>query len=114
MHGSRHTGASTRRVHTSNEHSLAPVFPFAFPSPTRNFREYALEGLTVNQDRIDKYVHESLMTVTALNPHIGYDKAAQIAKKAHHEKSTLKEAALALGILTAEQYDAWVQPEKMV
>ncbi|TFJ85879.1 hypothetical protein NSK_002699 [Nannochloropsis salina CCMP1776] len=80
----------------------------------RNFREYALEGLTVNQDRIDKYVHESLMTVTALNPHIGYDKAAQIAKKAHHEKTTLKEAALALGILTAEQYDAWVQPENMV
>jgi fumarate hydratase class II len=54
------------------------------------------------------------MLVTALNPHIGYDKAAQIAKKAHQEGTTLKEAALALGYLDAGQFDAWVRPEKMV
>jgi fumarate hydratase class II len=54
------------------------------------------------------------MLVTALNPHIGYDKAAQIAKKAHKEGTTLKQAALALGYVTAEQFDAWVRPEKMV
>ncbi len=80
----------------------------------RNFRQYALDGLTVNEDRLDKYVHESLMTVTALNPHIGYDKAAKIAMKAHHERTTLREAALALGFLTAEQFDELLQPKKMV
>ncbi len=53
------------------------------------------------------------MLVTALNPHIGYDKAAKIAKKAHKEGSTLKAAALALGFLTAEEFDAWVKPEEM-
>lgn len=83
-------------------------------SPPRNFREYALTGLTVNEDQLNKYVHESLMTVTALNPHIGYDKAAKIAMKAHHEKTTLREAALALGHLTAKEFDEWLQPEKMV
>lgn len=80
----------------------------------RNFREHALEGLSVNEDKLNKYVHESLMTVTALNPHIGYDKAAKIAMKAHREKTTLREAALALGHLTAEEFDEWLQPEKMV
>jgi fumarate hydratase class II len=54
------------------------------------------------------------MLVTALNPHIGYDKAAQIAKKAHKEGSTLREAALALGYVSAEQFDQWVRPEEMV
>jgi len=54
------------------------------------------------------------MLVTALNPHIGYDKAAQIAKKAHKEGTTLKEAALELGYVTAEQFDRWVRPEAMV
>lgn len=54
------------------------------------------------------------MLVTALNPHIGYDKAAKIAKKAHAEGTTLKQAALALGFLTAEQFDQWVRPEQMI
>ena len=54
------------------------------------------------------------MLVTALNPHIGYDKAAKIAKKAHTEGTTLKEAALALGLVTAEQFDQWVKPEDMI
>jgi len=57
---------------------------------------------------------QSLMLVTALNPHIGYDKAAQIAKKAHAEGSTLKEAGVALGLLTEEQFDAWVDPKAML
>jgi fumarate hydratase, class II len=59
-------------------------------------------------------VASSLMLVTALNPHIGYDKSAQIAKKAHKEGTSLREAALALGFVTAEQFDAWVRPENMV
>ncbi|MEN9892488.1 MAG: class fumarate hydratase, partial [Pseudomonadota bacterium] len=56
----------------------------------------------------------SLMLVTALNPHIGYDKAAQIAKKAHHDGSSLREAALALGHVSAEEFDRWVDPSRMV
>jgi fumarate hydratase class II len=59
-------------------------------------------------------VQRSLMLVTALNPHIGYDKSAQIAKKAHKEGTSLREAALALGYVTGEQFDAWVRPENMV
>ena len=59
-------------------------------------------------------MNESLMLVTALNPHIGYDKAAQCAKKAHKEGTTLKEAALALGYLNEEQFKQWVRPEKMI
>jgi fumarate hydratase class II len=59
-------------------------------------------------------MRDSLMLVTALNPHVGYDKAAQIAKKAHKEGTSLKEAAVALGHVTAEQFDAWVRPEDMV
>ena len=64
-------------------------------------------------DRIDHYVQDSLMLVTALNPHIGYDKAAQIAKQAHKEETSLREAALASGHLTGEQFDQWVKPEAM-
>jgi fumarate hydratase class II len=60
------------------------------------------------------FVDHSLMLVTALSPHIGYDKAAEIAKKAHHEGITLKEAALQLGYVSAEEYDEWVRPENMV
>ncbi|TAM72664.1 class II fumarate hydratase [bacterium] len=77
------------------------------------FREYAVEGLRANEDVIAKYLGESLMTVTALSPKIGYDKAAQIAKKAHHEKTTLKQAALALGYVTSEEFDAYVVPKEM-
>ena len=64
-------------------------------------------------NRISDYVKNSLMLVTALNPHIGYDKSAQIAKKAHKEGTSLKEAALALGHLTEEQFDQWVRAEDM-
>jgi fumarate hydratase class II len=68
----------------------------------------------VDEARVGKLMHESLMLVTALNPHIGYDKAAKIAKTAHKEGGTLKGTAVKLGYLTAEQFDAWVKPEEMV
>jgi fumarate hydratase, class II len=79
-----------------------------------NFREFCIEGLEPDRERIADLVGRSLMLVTALTPHIGYDKAAEIAKKAHHEGSTLKEAALALGYLTEAEYDSMVVPEHMV
>jgi fumarate hydratase class II len=77
------------------------------------FREHAVDGLQANEETIGKYLRESLMTVTALSPKIGYDKAAEIAKNAHKEKTTLKEAALALGYITAEDFDKFVVPEDM-
>ena len=80
----------------------------------RSFNDNCALGIEPDRARIDKLLRESLMLVTALNPHIGYDKAAQIAKKAHKEGITLKEAALKLGYLTAEQFDQWVRPEDMV
>jgi fumarate hydratase, class II len=80
----------------------------------RSFTEHCARGLAPNRARIDELVSRSLMLVTALAPHIGYDKAAAIAKKAHHEGTTLERAALALGHVTAEQFAAWVDPKKMV
>jgi fumarate hydratase, class II len=79
----------------------------------RNFREFAIEGLEADEEQIAEHVQSSLMLVTALNPHIGYDKAAAIAKHAHHHKKTLKEAAVELGHLTAERFDELVRPEHM-
>jgi fumarate hydratase class II len=78
------------------------------------FTDNCVTGIKANTDRIDKLLHESLMLVTALNPHIGYDKAAATAKKAHKEGTTLKQAALTLGYLTEEEFDAWVRPENMI
>jgi fumarate hydratase, class II len=80
----------------------------------RTFREFMVEGIEPNRDRIAELVDRSLMLVTTLSPHIGYDKAAAIAKKAHHEGTTLKEAAVSLGHVTPEQYDEWVRPDRMV
>ena len=71
-------------------------------------------GIEPNEKRIREYPDHSLMLVTALNPHIGYEKAAQISLKAWREDLTLRDAALKLGFLTAEQFDAWVRPEEMV
>ena len=70
-------------------------------------------GLKPNIRRIDELMKKSLMLVTALNPHIGYDNAAKIAKKAHAEGTTLK-AALALGLVKAEDFDKWIKPEEMI
>jgi len=77
------------------------------------FTERCVLGIEPNLPRIQAHLQNSLMLVTALNPHIGYEKAAKIAKKAHAENCSLKEAALALGFLTAEQYDEWVVPAAM-
>ncbi len=79
-----------------------------------SFTDNCVSGIEANEKRIDKLVHESLMLVTALNPHIGYDNAAKIAKKAHAEHTTLKEAGIALGLITAEQFDKWIDPSAMV
>ncbi|AJJ09317.1 fumarate hydratase, class II [Yersinia rohdei] len=78
------------------------------------FNAHCAVGIEPNRDRITQLLNESLMLVTALNTHIGYDKAAEIAKKAHKDGLTLKAAALALGYLTDEQFDEWVKPEEMV
>ena len=80
---------------------------------SRSFDRFCAAGLEPNRARISENLHRSLMLVTALNPHIGYDNAARIAKKAHKENTTLKEAALALGLVAAEDFDKWVDPAKM-
>jgi fumarate hydratase, class II len=79
----------------------------------RTFREFCVEGLRADEERIAEHLGNSLMLVTALNPHIGYDNAAAIAKHAHREGTTLREAAVALGHLTAEQFDEIVRPHEM-
>ena len=81
---------------------------------TRTFREFAVEGLEADRSRIAGHVRDSLMLVTALSPIIGYDKAAEVAKKAHHDGTTLREASVALGYLTAEEFDQAVRPEDMI
>ncbi len=78
-----------------------------------SFNDHCAVGMEPDRQRIAELLERSLMLVTALNPHIGYDKAAEIAKKAHREGTTLRAAALALGHVTAEQFDAWVRPEAM-
>jgi fumarate hydratase class II len=79
-----------------------------------SFRQHCVEGLTPIRERIQKNLERSLMLVTALSPHIGYDAAARIAKTAHERGVTLRAAALELGVVTADQYDEWVRPEEMV
>jgi fumarate hydratase class II len=79
-----------------------------------SFNDHCAAGITANIERIDELMHNSLMLVTALTPHIGYDAAAEIAKKAHREDTTLREAAIASGRVTAEQFDGWVRPENMI
>ncbi len=80
----------------------------------RSFARHCVAGLVVNQARVDALLHSSLMLVTALAPHVGYDRAAQIAKHAQANHTTLREAALVLGAVTAEQFDAWVNPAQML
>ncbi|HEX8500164.1 MAG TPA: class II fumarate hydratase [Pyrinomonadaceae bacterium] len=79
----------------------------------RGFVEFCVEGLELNRARIEENLRQSLMLVTALNPHIGYDNAAKIAKNAHKKGVTLRESAVELGLLTAEQFDEYVKPEEM-
>ncbi len=79
-----------------------------------SFRLYCVNGIKANQRNIKKHLDKSLMLVTALNPHIGYEKAAEIAKKAHKENTTLKKAALSLGYLSEKEFDIWVNPTLMI
>ena len=78
------------------------------------FTDNCVVGIEANRANINKLLNESLMLVTALNPHIGYDNAAKIAKKAHKEGTTLMESAISLGLLTEEQFKEWVRPEDML
>lgn len=98
-----------------------PVIAYNFLQSTRlladsmrSFNDRCAVGIEANEDKINQYVNDSLMLVTALNPHIGYENAAKIAKLAHAENSTLKEAAVKSGLITAEQFDQYVKPENMV
>jgi fumarate hydratase class II len=98
-----------------------PVIANAFLQSVRlladgmaSFEEHCARGIEPDRERIASLVHGSLMLVTALAPRIGYDRAAEIAKKAHRERTGLREAAIALGYVSAEQYDDWVRPERMV
>jgi fumarate hydratase class II len=79
-----------------------------------SFNEHCAVGIEPNIPSIARNLENSLMLVTALNTHIGYENAAKIAKKAHHENKTLRQAALELGLLTNEQFDQWVDPKKMI
>ncbi|CAH00208.1 Fum1 [Kluyveromyces lactis] len=81
---------------------------------SNSFRIHCVEGIKANEDRIAKLLHESLMLVTALNPKIGYDAASKVAKNAHKKGITLKESALELKVLSSEEFDQWVIPEKMI
>ena len=78
------------------------------------FTDNCVNGIEANREEISRLLHESLMLVTALNPHIGYDKAAKIAKTAHKNGTTLKQEAIALGYLTEDQFKEWVRPEDML
>ncbi|MBW8907172.1 MAG: class II fumarate hydratase [Betaproteobacteria bacterium] len=80
----------------------------------RSFEEHCVRGIEADGERIRELLERSLMLVTALSPHIGYDRAAEIAKKAHREGSTLRQAALALGYVSAADFDRWVQPQSMI
>jgi len=80
---------------------------------TESFDKHCASGIEPNRAEIDRKLHGSLMLVTALAPHIGYDNAAKVAKKAHAEGTTLRDAALALGVVSAEEFDRWVKPETM-
>ena len=80
----------------------------------RSFARHCVAGIQVNTARVEALLQGSLMLVTALAPHIGYDKAAQIAKQAHHQGTSLREAALALGFVTTKQFDEWVDARRML
>ena len=79
-----------------------------------SFQQHCVNGMKAHRQKIDHHLQESLMLVTALNSHIGYEQAARIAKKAHNENKTLKQAAIALGLVSNEQFDEWVDPQKMI
>jgi fumarate hydratase class II len=98
-----------------------PVIAYNFLQSSRlladsivSFNDNAAIGIEANISKIDHYLHDSLMLVTALNPYIGYENAAKIAKTAHKNGTTLKEEAISLGLLSAEEFDKYVVPEDMI
>ena len=90
-----------------------PPFTELLTDACRSFDLHCARGIEPNLERIQQHLDESLMLVTALNPHIGYEKAAAIALKAHHEGLSLRDAAIASGHVTAEQFAEWVRPARM-
>jgi fumarate hydratase class II len=80
---------------------------------SHGFVEYCIKGIELNREQIGENLKDSLMLVTALNPHIGYDKAAQVAKNAHKKRISLRESAVELGFLSGEDFDKYVKPEAM-
>lgn len=94
--------------------NLSLNYVFCAADGSRNFTTNCVCGIEANRSNIERIMNESLMLVTALNPHIGYDKSAKIAKTAHKEGTTLKAAAIKLGYLTEEQFHQWVKPEEML
>jgi len=79
-----------------------------------SFRMHCVDGIIPNNERIQSNLYNSLMLVTALNPHIGYDKAAEVAKKAHNDNTSLREAIIELGYMSGEDFDTLVDPNKMI
>ncbi|MEO8253305.1 MAG: hypothetical protein ABI554_02875 [Flavobacterium sp.] len=96
-------------AYTNNELDILDIGD-AFPS----FKKHCAIGIKPNYEGIKKHLENSLMLVTALNPHIGYDNAAKVAKEALHNNKSLRKAAIDLGLLTSDQFDAWVKPENMI
>jgi fumarate hydratase class II len=101
--------------------AFKPVLIFNLLMAARNlgdacesFAQRGIAGLEADLETIGRHVERSLMLVTALSPHLGYEKAARIAQKAHHERSTLRQAALSLGWVSAEDFDRWVDPARML
>lgn len=80
---------------------------------THSFIEYCISGIQLNREKIDEHVRDSLMLVTALNPYIGYDNAAKVAKNAHKKGISLRESAIELGVLSGEEFDKYVKAEEM-
>jgi fumarate hydratase class II len=80
---------------------------------TRSFVEFCIAGIQIDREKIDEHLRDSLMLVTALNPYIGYDNAAKVAKNAHKKGISLRESAIELGVLSGEDFDKYVKPEEM-
>ena len=109
----RVAGAPAAQRLPAGQPAQCPRIDLLLGEGCRSFDEHCARGIEPNVRRIKENLDNSLMLVTALNPHIGYEKAAQISLKAYREDISLRDAALALGYVTAEEFDAWVRPEDM-
>ena len=106
------TGLRAQTVPLRQEASAGQAVP-SLKDACRGFVDFCINGIELNREQIDEYLNDSLMLVTALNQHVGYDNAAKIAKNAHKKGTSLKESAVELGLLTAEKFDELVRPEEM-